>query len=196
MTPFKHFKTRQTAVGRVQKCFEMGLTASDRFLNDLRKDPKTRVGCNSFSQGSPTPPSQLRKDQFNFRISLLFPQAHSSSALSTELVEHFVAAVGLELMKDSEQLTEAAFREAAAGEPGEVFQGQVVERDAVRWKVIGAEFTEWHVHPADIGKIGCEPVAQAIFQHADQSQLVAAAGCLDLDRTQRDLVAVILEQNG
>ena len=74
---------------------------------------------------------------------------------------HLVEAIDFHLVDDAEEFAEPALREAIlAGEPSEVFDGQIVERDAARRKMRGAELAERHPRGGDVGEIGGHPSAQ------------------------------------
>jgi len=91
-------------------------------------------------------------------------------------IEGAIGAVNLHLMDDPKEAPEFAARPAALREPLKILGRQVVDRDAARRKVIGAEFPERHVQSGDIREVCGHVVRERVFHAGERIRRGAAAG--------------------
>jgi len=91
-------------------------------------------------------------------------QRSTTSPCAAKAVEDLIAAVGLELVQDAEQLADAPLRPAFFFKPAKVFEREIEQRHAVRWIMIRAVFSERHEGASDVGEIGGKPVAEVFIE--------------------------------
>ncbi len=82
-------------------------------------------------------------------------------------VEGGIGTVDFHLIDDAQEAAEFAARPAVPDEPLQVFGGEVVNRDAARREMIGAEFAEWHVHAGNVREVRGHVIGQEIFHAGD-----------------------------
>jgi hypothetical protein len=67
------------------------------------------------------------------------------------------------LVDDAEEATEFAAGPSAPHEPLEIFRRQVVDGDATRREMIGAEFAKGHVQPGNVREVRGHVIGQEVF---------------------------------